>query len=335
MATNKDSSNIFTTETEQSQYWEDYLTARPDYTKNDFYARVLEYHRSHQDGLSSGRTTAHDVGSGPGQVAAVLSGHFDFVVASDLNESHLAIAKERLARSLDSTALGKISFERLAAEEVHYGHPPGSAAFIAVGEAMPLLDPAKAFESWSTLLQSGGTLAIWFYGRPHFTHGEGYDAEKCQKIYDQIADAMFAKYSRGGGPARQAGWKRATDCMSSFLDNVDYDPARWKDVTRLKWNSDLEMSFYGPKACDFDIDIISRIRSQERVELIDEPGFWGKSWKTDDWKQFLKMNLPAFKQEDITPDIETLWTQLGKLMGGPDAQHEVKWPVVAILATKV
>ncbi|KAJ4358316.1 uncharacterized protein N0V89_002898 [Didymosphaeria variabile] len=335
MGTKKDTSNFFTTEIERSQYWEDYLTARPDYTQDDFYARVLEYHRSHQDKSSTDRTIAHDVGTGPGQVAAVLSGHFDSIVASDLNESHLAIAQKRLASSLDSAALAKITFERLAAEEVHAAGPSGSAAFVAVGETMPLLDHAKAFKSWATLLRPGGTLAIWFYGRPHFTAAQGYDAAACQQIYDRLADAMFTKHiQKEAGPAYKAGWKRATDCMSSFLDNVDLDPEQWKDVQRWKWNSGLEMSFYGPGACDFDVEVVSRIRGEEQVELVNDPGFWSKSWAVQDWMLFLKMNLPAFRQEDVTSDIEDLWAELGKQMGGPDVRHGVSWPVVVILASK-
>jgi SAM-dependent methyltransferase len=335
MGTKKDTTNFFTTETERNQYWEDYLTARPDYTQNGFYASMLQYHRSRQGQSLPGKSIAHDVGTGPGQVAAALSGHFDAIVASDLNQSHLTIAQKRLARSLDSATLAKISYERLAAEDVHTTHAAGSAAFVAVGETMPLLDHAKAIHSWATLLRPSGTLAIWFYGRPHFVAGEGYDAEACQQIYDTIADAMFAKYIKNGsGPAHTAGWKRATDCMSSFLDNVDLDPENWTDVQRWKWNSDCEMSFYGPEACDFDIEVVSRIRSEERVDIKNEPDFWGKSWGMEDWKLFLKMNLPAFKQEDLTPDIERGWAELEKEMGGSGARHGVRWPVVVLLATK-
>lgn len=335
MSAKKDTSNFFTTEIERSQYWEDYLTVRPDYTEDDFYASLLQYHRSHRGQSLPDKAIAHDVGTGPGQVAAVLSGHFDAIVASDLNESHLAIAQKRLARSLDSAALARVAFERLAAEDVHSTHEPGSAAFVAVGETIPLLDHAKALHSWATILRPGGTLAIWFYGRPHFAAGEGYDAAACQRIYDKIADAMFAKHIKNGsGPAHKAGWKRATDCMSSFLDNVDLDPEQWTNVQRRKWNSDCKMSFYGPEACDFDIEVVSRIRSEERVDVLDEPGFWSKNWAMDDWKLFLKMNLPAFRPEDVTPDIERSWTELEKEMGGYGARHAVRWPVVVILATK-
>lgn len=330
-----DTSNFFTTQTERSQYWEDYLIARPEYTQNDFYASLLEYHRSHNDQSHPGKAVAHDVGTGPGQVAAVLSGHFDAVVASDLNESHLSIAQKRLARSLDSASLARIRFAQLAAEEIHEAHEPGSAAFVAVGEAMPLLDHAKCLRSWATVLRPGGTLAIWFYGRPHFAPGEGYDADACQRIYDGIADAMFAKYIRNGsGPAHTAGWKRATDCMASFLDNVDLNPELWTDVQRWKWNVDREMSFYGPGACDFNVEVVSRVRSGERVVVKDEPDFWGNSWAMEDWKLFLKMNLPAFTPDDVTPDIERRWAELEKAMGGLGSRHAVQWPVVAILATK-
>lgn len=335
MVSKKDTSNFFTTTTERSQYWEDYLIARPEYTQDDFYARLLEYYRSHQDRSSAGSAIAHDVGTGPGNVAAVLSAHFDTIIASDLNESHLPIAQKRLASSLDKESFAKINFERLAAEDIHTAHPPASAAFIAAGECMALLDHAKAFQSWSTLLRPGGTLAIWFYGRPHFTPAEEYDAAACQRIYGKIADAMFAKHIKNGaGPAHKAGWKRATDCMASFLDNVNLDPEKWVDVQRYKWNSECEMSFYGPDACDFEIEPQSHVRGVEKIKDMADPGFWGKTWTIEGWKLFLKMNLPGFGQEDVTPGIEELWEELEKEMGGSGVQRGVKWPVVLILATK-
>jgi len=336
MKPEKDTTNFFTTTTERSGYWNDYLTVRPDYTQDAFYARLLEYHRSHQGNLRSDPAIAHDVGTGPAQVAAVLSKHFDAIVASDLNESHLAVAQERLADSLDRATFSRISFERLAAEAVHTTHPPNSAAFIAAAECMPLLDREKAIQSWATLLRPGGTLAIWFYGRPHFKPAEGYDASACQQIYNQIADAMFVKHIKNGtGSAHKAGWKRATDCLVSFLDNVEIDPSQWTDVQRWKCNSHLDMAFYGPNACDFEIEKVSHIHSEESVCHVEDPGFWGKSWTVEDWNLFMKMNLPTFRQEDITPDIEDMWATLAKQMGGSRARRYVSWPVVTILATKI
>lgn len=77
-----------------------------------------------------------------------------------------------------------------------------------------------ALASFATLLKPGGTLAIWFYGRPHFAEGEY--ATKCQPLLDAIMDHNFGMVIKGSGPDRKAGWKGAADGMASWLDYTHF-----------------------------------------------------------------------------------------------------------------
>lgn len=342
----KDTSNFFRAQTDNHEYWENYLAVRPEYSE-EFYDRVLQYHQAHQDSITLEYSVAHDVGTGPGNVAAVLSKHFDKVVASDLNETHLNVAARRLQAISDKTphngaanglpykALGSnIVFDHVAAETIHKKYPARSASFVAAAECLALLDAEKALLSWASILHPGGTLAAWFYGRPHFVEADGYDANACQEIYNRIADAAFAKVIKLGGPEHKKGWKRGTDCMTSFLDNVYISSDHWTDVERWKWNSDWPMSFYSQAACDFPIDIDDYVQPHEKIEELEDRSFWGESWGIDDWKLFLKMNLPVFLESEEDSHIEQEWRELEQTMGKEGVQRPMGWPVVALLATR-
>jgi SAM-dependent methyltransferase len=329
----KDTSNFFRSQTHEDEYWEKYLQARPKYSP-EFYSWLLQYHHNSQDNAAVTENIAHDIGTGPGNVAAVLSKHFDKVIASDLNENHLRVAERRLQGNSDKALISNIVLDHIGAEDVHSKYPAGSASFIAAAECMALLDAEKALSSWAAALRPGGTLAIWFYGRPHFVEADGYDANACQEIYDRIADAAFEKAIKNGGPAHQAGWKRATDCMMSFLDNVSITSKQWTNVERWKWNSDWPLSFYGQAACDFPIDVKSSVLPSENVKDVKDRSFWGEDWSISDWRLFLKMNLPVFIEGDDQDDTEEQWRMLEQKMGGEGVKRATGWPVVAILATR-
>ncbi len=72
--------------------WENYLAQRPDYTASMFYDLVWAYHKRHSDCY----VLAHDVGTGPGNVAEVLAKRFQRVVASDPSKFHIDTAEHRI-----------------------------------------------------------------------------------------------------------------------------------------------------------------------------------------------------------------------------------------------
>ncbi|KAL8831004.1 MAG: hypothetical protein Q9170_005489 [Blastenia crenularia] len=324
MTSISDTSNFFKRADYNEDYWNNYLAARPDYDQ-PFYQTIYDYHRSHK-GLTE---TAHDVATGPGQVAAELSSHFNHVVASDVNPTHLAVAEHRLGSIISSQ---KVSLLQCSAEEIADKYPPCSADLIAAAECLPLMDANKVIQSFSTVLKPNGTLAIWFYGRPIFA--EPKYADKCQPLLESILDLSFAKVIKGGGPQHKAGWKRATDRMTSFLDDVELKSDVWHDVERRKWNSKHAMPFYGPEACDFEISPSSAIGSEEKVVEKDEAGFWQRRWDLAGVKRFVSVNLPTFDENDRNEQVEGKYEKLGQAMGGNGAVRRITWPVVLILASK-
>jgi trans-aconitate 3-methyltransferase len=325
MTSNEDTSNFFKRVDYNEDYWNNYLAARPHYDQ-PFYQSIYDYHRSHT-GLTE---TAHDVGTGPGQVAAELCSHFNRVVASDNNTAHLAVAQHRLSSLVSSQ---KVDLVQCSAEGLADAHPPCALDLITAAECLPLIDADRAIRAFATVLKPHGTLAIWFYGRPVFAEPEY--AKTCQPLLESILDLSFAKTIKGGGPRHRAGWKRATDRMASFLDDVELTSDVWQSVERRKWNAEFAMPFYSPEACDFEITPSSKIGSEEKVVETQDRGFWERQWDLAGVRRFVLANLPTFDEENNQDErVEGTYEELEQAMGGEGAIRKITWPVVLILASK-
>ena len=324
MASTQDSSNFFQRTDYNEDYWNNYLAARPHYDQ-PFYQSIYDYHRSH-GGLFE---TAHDIATGPGQVAAELSSHFDHIIASDINATHLDVAAHRLSPLISSH---KVTILHSSAEEIAGAHPPSSADLITAAECIPLMDASSAVDAFAKLLKPNGTLAIWFYGRPFFTELE-YEGT-CQPLLGSILDLSFSKNIKKSGLQAKAGWKRATNRMASFLDDVELKSEVWRDVQRRKWNADHPLPFNGPDSCDFNLEPSSAITIGETVVQKHDTGFWERSWDLAGVRRFVMANLPRFDQEERDETIEAKYEELGQAMGGEGAIRKISWPMVLILASK-
>jgi ubiquinone/menaquinone biosynthesis C-methylase UbiE len=313
-------------------YWDGYLAARPTYS-SDFYDRVIEYYRTHNPSPPA-PNIAHDVGTGPGQVAAELCKYFDTIIASDANSTHLAVASTRNEKiGLNS----QISWTKVSAEDLHSCYPASSATFLAAAECLPLLDVPRALNTFSHLLQPNGTLAAWFYGRPAFA--DPALAAKGQPILNDIIDLTFEKVIKGRPSAHKATWKRSTDTVYSFLDNVAFPADTWRDVYRHKWNPHLPLSVIGPNACDYPIEPSSCIdKSREKIIEEQDLHFWEEMWDISEVRRFVECLLPnieELKGQGVYDHVEVKYTELEEAMGGPDIKWGFTWPVVLILATRV
>lgn len=323
MATeNKDTANFWRNPEYDESYWDQYLAARPKYDTCNFYDRVFAYHDAH----SSSYDTAHDVATGPGQVARVLASRFKEVIASDPNVTHVDTCRRRNAASA-----AQMQVLVSSAEELPGKVEAASADAIFVGEALALMDPPAALSAFGTVLKPGGTLAIWFYGRPTFADGE---KQRCQALYDKIITKLTGAMIRGGGPKSVAGWKRATDMMASWFDNVAFQADSWEDVQRFKWNTGASLVFYDKEACDFPVEPSSVVTEDEKVSEISDEDFWGESWDLSEVRRFIEANVPGIYTNQKDPEVEAWYEELGSAMGGTEVKRKIAWPVVLLLATR-
>lgn len=326
-----DAGNFFKAATYDEAYWDDYMAARAKYS-SDFYDRIFTYYKSHHD-LSQKQAVAHDIGTGPGQVAAELCKHFDTVIASDNNSTHLAVAAVRLEKA---GLKDRVTWTPSGAEDLASKYPPGSASLLTVAECLPLLDVPRAMTAFAHLLQPKGTLAIWFYGRPAFSEPEF--AAECQPILNEILDLTSKKVIKGGNSVHKAAWKSAADTLESWLDNVYLSADLWHDIYRYKWNPHLPMAMAGPNAYDYPIEPTSNIDPErEKVIEQDDPHYWAESWGVDEVRRFVECLIPTFAEKKAQGEyqhIEPKYQALEQAMGGKDAKRAFTWPVVLILATR-
>ncbi|KAI4155662.1 MAG: hypothetical protein LQ340_000851 [Diploschistes diacapsis] len=321
-----DSENFWKVAKDDSAFWDAYVSTRPRYS-SAFYKEVYSYHAAH----SSSWALAHDIGCGAGQVTTELISCFQHVVASDMNDTHLAVAQQRLQQQgLDHS---RIAFSPSKGEDLHLHHPSSSADLIAVPEAIVLMDVDAALACFATLLGPGGTLAIWFYGRPTFA--DPVLRSRGQPRLDAIISSSWDKAFRGSGDRRRAGLKRASDAMASWLDYIAFNPGTWSDVRRIKWNPKAKLSFFGHE-CGFEPEPVSNVREWEAVEEREDPEWWRNDWSVGDLKKYARALFPGFREAVDENDVEIAahFQALAETMGGETKTQQFTWPVVLILATR-
>ncbi|KAJ7240564.1 S-adenosyl-L-methionine-dependent methyltransferase [Mycena rebaudengoi] len=313
----------------QDAYWETYLAARPDYVQSEFFERVFQYHREHGNGSLE---RAHDVACGPGNVAAVLKQHFRTVIASDANGDHVEVARQRVASAKGDA---KTTFLQATGEEIAAHEEPGSLDLITVAEAIALMDMPTALDAFAKVLKPGGTIALWFYGRPHFVSAEGKTAPldaAANKAYLALANFMFEPLIL----ANPANWTKPTHHMHSWFDDVAVPEADWASVRRFKWNEDIELPFYSPNTGGLDgVVAESAVGAHEVTSALVDREFWGKTWTAEEAKTFLRVNMPVFDPARLeTNEGVRLYRELEQALGGSGVKKPVAWPVVLILAVK-
>lgn len=204
--------------------WTTYLHVRPDYTKSSFYDLIYAYHDSHCGTYD----VAYDVGCGPGQVTATLASRFKVVHGSDPDSFIVNEARE------SHKAIPNIDFEVCAAEDLAKPKTgcEGTADMVTVAEAIPIMNADAALAAFATLLQPGGTLAIWFYGGPIFNSpGAAENSEmvkRVQALFRHITSRSLDQVRATVG----ADLIPAESTLLSWLDNIAFDPASFQDVRR-------------------------------------------------------------------------------------------------------
>ncbi|KAI1324527.1 S-adenosyl-L-methionine-dependent methyltransferase [Xylariaceae sp. FL0255] len=305
-------------------YWDEYIATRPLY--DSMVQHICKYHTDHSNSFQ----TAIDIGAGAGSTAGLLVERFRHVVASDNDPISQAFIKQRYSHLPPES----LSFTLSSGEDLLKYHQPGSFDLITCAETFPLMDTQVALNNIHTLLRPGGTLAVWFYAPPFFTEGDV--ALTCQPILDSIMDHNFRPVVSGGNEARRAAWKRATDGKFSWLDYIPLPADRWEDVHRHKWNPNARLSFFTPGACDFPIDITTRVGTHEMTSQEHNSSFWGVRWDMGVLRRFVKASFPKPRGLDAPDDtMEALFEDLTEAMGGPTAERALSWPAVLILATKI
>ncbi|KAI0147574.1 S-adenosyl-L-methionine-dependent methyltransferase [Xylariaceae sp. FL1272] len=315
-----------------SNFWASYISHRPS-PPESFLLLINDYHHTHG---RAGNSVAHDVGTRPGNIAQRLLPYFDLVVGSDVSVDALAVARSMTPVE----ARDRLIFIESPAEELETAPLPetagvGKTDLLLVSECMPLLDASKALESFNKMLRPGGTLAIYFYGRPIFL---GADAEDCNRLWERLADSAVQCFHPIKDTPSFPFYHRSATTMHSWLDNIALPPQSWVNVERIKWNYHSPLSFCGQGGYDFGLEAVDRTQPREKKKEFIEPSFWSREMNATEVEAYLSSVLPGYcdrpNSDTRLEEIHELIQTLQKVMGGEGLTRQVTFPVSLILATK-
>ncbi|RAH47617.1 class I SAM-dependent methyltransferase, partial [Aspergillus brunneoviolaceus CBS 621.78] len=314
-------------------YWNEYLLTRPTYPAS-FYNQIYNYHASASPSSTAPTfAVAHDIGAGPGHVALALSHKFPHVNVSDIDPRHLTYARN--LHSSNSNSPSQFTYTLTRAEHLATHFPPASADLISSALMFPLLpSPAAALRSIHPVLKphGAGTLAISFYGLPHFS--DPALAAECQPLLDGIVDRLYRAVIQRGPAAQRAGFKREADAVASWLDCLAFPAGEWRAVERYEWNRGwARLGFFSGWAGGFVVESpASRVRwGLEKVVEVEDRGLWRRDWDVRELRRFVGALVPVEGVEGV--EDTKAWRVLEGVMG-TGVKRAFSWPVVLVFLAK-
>lgn len=320
------------TETRKAEYfagksnfdWANYLAVRPNYKLSDFYEILYNYHSSHAGQWEK----AYDIGCGPGQVAAEISSKFAEVHGSDPNGHIITAAREMFKANTN------VQFEVCKAEQIVSADPSRAATadLLTVAECLPLMNLQVALAAFADLARPNGTLAIWFHGGPVYTSPDAPEesVRRVQALHRQITNHALAETRPWAGTV----WQGSYTMQWGRFDDIPFDPELWRDVRRIKFNTDHPLNFVDADTYDFDVreTFVSAVREGEVEEVRNDKTFWQAKNVDAKWaKNFIDSNMPREK-DFVNEEVAGLLSELAAKMEG--YTWDATWSAVLMLATR-
>ncbi|QIW99250.1 hypothetical protein AMS68_004768 [Peltaster fructicola] len=309
-------------------FWREYIAGRPSpsdgffHLINEYQAGVGDYHRK----------VAHDVGTGPGNIAARLAKYYDHVVGSDVNDQALAAVPALISADVyNRMTTVKAPAEQLSSGVVPAAVGKGKTDLLVVSECMPLLDPVASVQAFNELLRPNGALAIYFYGRPLFADG---NKDECDQIYDRIATRICSFLLPFKGTPGFPFHQRGAEALVSWLDNIAFPRDSWTRVQRYKWNSNVPLLFNSKDGYDFEFERVDRRQEGEVTKEFIDRSYWQDDWDIKRIAGYLASVYPNYQKKagERYVEIEKMLEELDVAMG--KTERRVSFPVSLILATK-
>ena len=289
--------------------WDQYESHRAPYP-NALYKLIFQHHREGGEW-----DTALDIGAGGGTVTKVLLEHFKQVVSTDASAGYVSQIAKRFS---SQEKAGRITcLQRKFGEfNLEQDLPNGQRVdMITAGTCIHFGDPAKLMTQLGGLIRSGGTMAAFSYGSLVLPPGEPIGS-----LVDSIKDKIMRWFHEN---VMEIDNTDTTGTGQARYDNVDFDPATWKNVRRITSLPNESVWPSWIKASE------SRIRHDiERVEIV-EDDFIKMEVGYDYFPGHFQSLAPGY---DLLSVIGDDLEQLKKLLG--DRKVLAKWPLLMVLATR-
>ena len=300
--------------------WDAYHEYRPVYPQS-MWTLWLNHHR--QKGNAS-FGTAHDIGSGPGTAALMLSRYFGLVAVSDAGAANLAAAQRSL------TPHHQFTFHHGPGEQTADWLPVASVDFSCICMAMHYMDPDKTVRGVAATLAAGGTLATVTYGFRLLFPGHARAQELWYKACSRATLRLMREQKLF--PAAVRGLANAM----TGLDFVSFPPELYRDVRRVYVNieQDDERPLYFVDRSALWPEAETHVTdgdTNETREFVKDSS-WGRQADAAWLRGFLASCQMGF---DGTTWALPEWRALEAIVAGqPQGMIRVEWPVSMVLATK-
>jgi ubiquinone/menaquinone biosynthesis C-methylase UbiE len=200
--------------------WDAYEAHRPKYPKA-LYDIIFRYHAK-----AGGKyQAALDVGGGIGIVTRELLGRFKLVTLSDPAYDYI-----RQARSCFCTVpASRLHFLRRKAEELDLvDFTDGAVDMVAAGMSLHWANQSVAIPRIASLLKPNGTFATWLYGIQAVVGGK-----RKPEVESAIQNLLRSILEIYASMVDTTSDESMVAVMNSRFDNMDFDPALWKNVQRI------------------------------------------------------------------------------------------------------
>ena len=111
----------------------------------------------------------------------------------------------------------------------------------------------------------------------------------------------------------------------------------WEDVQRRKGSPRFSLSFFGPEACDLEIERVGCDGGQDKVVEEENSGFWKNRWDAEGLRRVVGASFPPTAKGVQGEDyglVGRLYGELTEAVGGNGAFRDFTWPAVLVLAAR-
>lgn len=297
--------------------WDAYHEYRPVYPQS-MWSLWLDHHHRYGKGCLE---TAHDIGSGPGTAASVLSQYFGHVFVSDAGAANLAVGRTALASD------DKFTFHHGPGESTSDWLPSNSVDLSCICMAFHYMDAEKTIASVASTLKPGGTLAAVTYGFRLLFPGN----PRAQELWYKACSRDTLRLIKEGKlfPAAVRGLAKAM----TGLDFVSFPPATFSHVRRVYINVDKDEKrplYFVENSGLWEAAEIRVADGEEKEYYTDSS--WGRQADTQWLRGFLASCQMGF---DETTWALAEWRELEAIVNKEPARKiQIEWPVSITLATK-
>jgi SAM-dependent methyltransferase len=296
-------------------FWDNYLKGRPK-PPASLFRRIFDYHEA--QGGSFG--TVHDVGAGNGPFASILASKFTHVILSDIAESNMRLAEQRLGKN------GTFTY-RTAKMDDTKDLATGSVDMVFATNVMHFgANQQATMAAMTRQLKPGGTFACAVFGPARFADPD------LQRVWEKISHQGGRELlGKSDSPQQTALIMDRTD---GFYNVAPLNPDLFAPGAlrvHLNMREGGLTPLLPPEMAHLGVE--PNYTGPDDIEIFEDEEGWGFQMNTSEVLEHM-LSFPFVDPSSAT--IDTLLKEMSGLSAkGHDSSSKFRgwWPAKVILAT--